>query len=146
MRFTGASGLCGELSFISVTVPVEASLQLNVASDLTGIAQHASQYSTEGDCKCNDALPLYFTEREGEAVVASALTTPPAGGTENGSPSFGLFTDYVFTFFQMLVRLLRHKLDKWDQIQRKTGLMHICMLQHCYWAGPEESTTLITSK
>lgn len=36
-------------------------MYLNIASHLTGIARHASRYSTEDDCKLNDAFALYFS-------------------------------------------------------------------------------------
>lgn len=44
-------------------------------------------------------LLLCYTEHGGENVVARPLPTPPTGGTENGSPGFGLSSDYVSTFF-----------------------------------------------
>lgn len=87
----------------------------------TGIARCACRHGTEGDCKRDDAsFHLYFAEHEGEAL-ASVLTTPPTAVTENGSLGFGFFTDYVFTFFRIPVRLCSDEThNMFNKIQRNT--------------------------
>lgn len=99
-------------------------VQLNVASHRTDIAHCASRYIGKGDSKCNDDFGFYFTEHEGEGVVARVLTTMPAGNTDNGSTAFGLFA-----FFRIAVRLCIeiHRVINWILFRKRQGnKVHVC--------------------